>query len=457
MLFRLARRSVLQAPKRPAAPRASLASVGSSTSAFPLSANASGRFLQSADGAPFFIKGIAGWNIHTQISDSDQAFFLDDCVSKGVNAVMVMLLDHFYTAHVPTDFHGNAPFTSSGDFATPNAAYFTNFKRVLQMFLDRGMVMVLAPMYAGSEGTSPKQGWADEMRTNGSTKLRTFGQYVEGQFAAYPNIIYQHLGDNVADLADLAYAVAQGIGDVNPARLQSAHVNGGNSTQHATRDIFAPATYPLMNFNAVYTYPNNGAGYFMADTLLAQWSASPAIPVYKAEDHYLDDGIANAYWTRWQTYQAILSGACGNFTGINGVWYFDGHGNAGAPDTWQNQLNAAGWAHARRAWTLLTGYAWQASTPDTGNTFLTGGVSTGNSRAVARLANDGTWAMAYVPANRQITFDMSKFSKTVTASWIDPTNGAKTAIGSHANSGSQAYTPSGNNAAGDGDWVIVFE
>jgi hypothetical protein len=45
------------------------------------------------------------------------------------------------------------------------------------------------------------------------------------------------------------------------------------------------------------------------------------------------------------------------------------------------------------------------------------------------------------------------------ASWYDPTNGTFTPIpGSPlANSGTRDFTPSGNNSAGSGDWVLVLE
>jgi hypothetical protein len=45
----------------------------------------------------------------------------------------------------------------------------------------------------------------------------------------------------------------------------------------------------------------------------------------------------------------------------------------------------------------------------------------------------------------------------VTARWFDPSNAAFTAIGSFANTGTQTFTPPGNNGDGDGDWVLVLE
>jgi hypothetical protein len=77
--------------------------------------------------------------------------------------------------------------------------------------------------------------------------------------------------------------------------------------------------------------------------------------------------------------------------------------------------------------------------------------------ATAAATPDGTLVMAYMPNLRTFTVDMSKLSGQVTARWFDPTNDTFTGIGSFANSGTQDFTPPGNNNAGDGDWVLLLE
>jgi hypothetical protein len=48
------------------------------------------------------------------------------------------------------------------------------------------------------------------------------------------------------------------------------------------------------------------------------------------------------------------------------------------------------------------------------------------------------------------------FAAPVTARWLDPTNGSYTNIGAFSNSGTQNFSPSGKNAGGDPDWVLVL-
>jgi hypothetical protein len=67
--------------------------------------------------------------------------------------------------------------------------------------------------------------------------------------------------------------------------------------------------------------------------------------------------------------------------------------------------------------------------------------------------------MTYMPTRRTITVDMTKLSGPVTAKWYDPTNGAYTIVSGSpfANIGSLTFTPTGDNSAGNGDWVLVLE
>jgi hypothetical protein len=92
-------------------------------------------------------------------------------------------------------------------------------------------------------------------------------------------------------------------------------------------------------------------------------------------------------------------------------------------------------------------------------TFLTAGASSGASFASASLSTDGKLAIVYTPAVRALTFNMAKMTGTTTVRWYDPTSGAFTTVAGSpfGNTGSQSFTPPGNNSTGSPDWVLVFE
>lgn len=72
---------------------------------------------------------------------------------------------------------------------------------------------------------------------------------------------------------------------------------------------------------------------------------------------------------------------------------------------------------------------------------------------------DGRLAIAYMPSLRPLKIDLSQLAGPVTARWYDPSRGTFSEIkGSpFTNSGQPYFIPPGNNADGDGDWLLVLE
>jgi hypothetical protein len=65
--------------------------------------------------------------------------------------------------------------------------------------------------------------------------------------------------------------------------------------------------------------------------------------------------------------------------------------------------------------------------------------------------------VAYFPqGSRNALTAMSTFAVSVTARWLYPTNESYTNIETFSNTGLHNFSPSGNNAGGDPDWVLVL-
>jgi hypothetical protein len=121
-----------------------------------------------------------------------------------------------------------------------------------------------------------------------------------------------------------------------------------------------------------------------------------------------------------------------------------------------------------RAASFFKNRAWWKLVPDTSaaHSLVTAGYGTygastdgvtTTSYVQAAVASDGSWGCAYLPAAATVTVDCTKLSGTFTAKWYDPTNDSYSTIGTHANTGTQNYTLSGNNSAGDPDRVLLLE
>ncbi len=90
--------------------------------------------------------------------------------------------------------------------------------------------------------------------------------------------------------------------------------------------------------------------------------------------------------------------------------------------------------------------------------FATTGSPNDNDYVTAARTPDGKLVIAYIPSVRAITVDMTKLSGRIRARWFDPTKGTYTAVAGSPfpNTGRRQFKPSGTNADGAGDWVLVL-
>jgi len=107
----------------------------------------------------------------------------------------------------------------------------------------------------------------------------------------------------------------------------------------------------------------------------------------------------------------------------------------------------------RRA--VLESRPWWKLMPDVNNVVAVegrGALAT-NDYAVTALADDGSFALSYLPTKRSLTLDLTKLSgEHVVASWFNPRTGEASRIGEFTDKKRHAFEP-----PGDGDWVLVLD
>jgi len=414
--------------------------VGSTTgAAFPLHTEAGKRYLVDANGQPFLIHGDSPWDLIAQLTREQVDQYLEDRRQKRFNTVLVELMEHQYSSNPPNNVYGDPPFTTPGDFSTPNEAYFAHAEYVIAKAREKGMLVMLTPAYMGYNGGS--EGWYQEMVANGETKLRAYGQYLGNRFKAYDNILWVEGGDYNPPEKALLRAVANGIRDVKAADLQSFHGVRGTSAL-----AFLGTSEPWLTVNDIYTTEST-----VVDSAFTEYARS-TMPFFLVEARYEGESTGTEVVARAQGYQAVLSGASGHLYGNNPVWLF-GSG-------WQTALGAPGATTLQYLKALFDSLAWWTLVPDTAGTLVTSGVGNGTTRTAAARASTGEFALIYMPSSRTIAVSLGQLSgPNVRARWYDPTNGTYSAVtGSpFAASGSRTFAPTGNNSRGFSDWVLVLE
>src|SRR6185436_13336537 len=304
---------------------------------------------------------------------------------RGVNAILVNLIEHKFSAQAPRDVYGNPPFTTPGDFSTPSSTYFDRAVSIVRKAADRGIVVFLFPAYLGYNGGA--EGWYQDMANNGAAKLDAYGRYVGNRFVNLDNIVWVNAGDYNPPNKALTEAVADGIRAVDTRHLHTAHCTEGTSAM----DYGSNETW--LDLDNIYTYPTLGSRTPVYQRALAAYARAGWKPFFLMESVYENEWSASERQIRQESYEAVLSGGFGYFFGNSPIWSF-GSG-------WQTALNSQGSRDMARIMSLLAGRRWELLVPDaTGSFLVSGRGSTGSDHAVAARASDGSFGIVYVPTAR---------------------------------------------------------
>ena len=385
------------------------------------------------------------------LSPTDQQAYLSSRHAAGVNTIWVSLLCTPYSNICPNvnAYGGVAPFTTPNDLSTPNPAYFAKVDAMLNLAASYNMVVLLGPIETG--------GWLPILRSNGTTKDFNYGVYLGNRYKSFPNIIWLNGNDfqTWADPADdaVVQAVANGIKSVDTGHLQTVELNFDTSGS-----LDDPTWTDIIGMDSAYSYCPQYA------QVLKEYNRAN-MPVYFIEGVYENQtysgGYQGPYQLRNQEYWTQLSGSTGQLYGHADLF---GFGPGWQTTNWQTSPGITQFAFANA---LFAPRPWYNLVPDQTHSVVTAGygtfqdccLSANSDYVTAARTPDGKLVVAYMPTVRTITVDMSQLAGPVTARWYDPTNGAYIAISGSpfANTGSQQFTPAGNNSGGDGDWVLVLE
>jgi hypothetical protein len=399
----------------------------------PLKLGSDHRHLVDENGKPFLLQGDAAWSLISGLTKEDVDKYLDARRRQGFNAVIVNLIEHHFNG--PTNRYGEAPFTTPGDFSTPNEKYFAYADWVIREAADKGFQVLLAPIYLGYIGT--QEGWIKELTAAGPETARQWGRYVGKRYHDFDNVIWMIGGDRNPDKArELVDAVADGIRDVDDHRhLMTAHCHPENSA------VDQYGSDGWLDFNTTYTYG------IVHEKVMVDYLRTPPMPFVLIESTYENEHNASPVQIRRQAYWAVLGGATGQFMGNTPIWLF----NPG----WEAALNSAGANDMSRLGSLFNSRPWNALMPDEQHTVVVEGL--GEFRgldylAAARTA-DGSTVIAYLPSRRKFIVDLTKISgKAANAWWFNPRSGDATFAGQFPTVGKQEFTP-----AEEGDWVFVLD
>lgn len=397
---------------------------------YPLSISKDRRRLLDADGKPFLIQGDAAWSLVANLTYEDAVRYLDDRRAKGFNTVIVNLVEHLFSRNPPRDLAGREPFTTPGNVATPNDAYFNAAERILDACAERGFAVLLAPCYVGykrnREGFAPRiEGWNDEIVATGPKGCRAYGEYLGRRYRRFANIVWMIGGDwHPEDARAGLDAIADGIRSAGVKTLFTAHP----APEFSPIESFAGSRW--LDVNVTYSYG------CVHRWLIADWQRDPAWPFFLIESTYEGEHNASELQIRRQAYWSVLCGGNGHCMGNYPMWLFW--------DGWQQALDRPASMAMARWGGFFRSLPWSDLVPDIELRLVIAGLgeARGLDRVTAAKTADGRVGVAYLPARRPVEVDLSVLAGSrVAVTWFEPATGVRRSGGVLSAEGVVTFAP----------------
>lgn len=409
------------------------------------------RYLTDQKGRPFPVVGDSPWSLIAQLDESDIEWYLRDRQNKGFNSIIVNLIEHKFSTNPPRTRAGLAPFIKTGDFSTPNEAYFAFAHKMIQKAGEYGIVVWLAPAYLGYGGGD--EGFFREIKAGGRDKLRAYGRFVGNRFKDLPNIVWMLGGDYTPEKPDqwTVNDLATAIREVDPRHLMTAHHSPESSA------ITAFGEQEWLEVNNFYGYEKS-----LFRPMLAEYRREPARPFVLVETTYEGEHDSTPEQIRRQAYWAMLSGACGQFFGNNPIWHFDGPGLFPIKMSWRQALDDRGSRDMALLHSLFVSLPWYRLAPEDNHAVVVEGYGAGTDTVLTARTADGRLSVSYIPstdsASRALNVRLGAFAAPVSARWFNPADGRTSEVTNSpfANRDTHRFLSPGDNGSGANDWVLIL-
>ncbi|MBI3853546.1 MAG: DUF4038 domain-containing protein [Verrucomicrobia bacterium] len=343
----------------------------------PLQVSANRRYLEQADGTPFFWLGDTWWMglCHRLHWPDEFKQLTADRKAKGFN--LIQIVAGLYPDMPPFDPRGanEAGFPWQTNYSSIRPEYFDAADQRLQYLVEQGVT----PCIVGA--------WGYFIPWMGVEKAKQHWRYLVARYGALPVVWC------VAGEANLPYYLGKGfpyddrqqvkswtevaryLRGIDPFhRLITIHPTGIGrlSSRNAIDDL------SLLDIDMLQTpHGQREAVAPTVRTIRESYADKPVMPVINGEASYemLMDKIP-AQWPRAMFWVCMLNGAAGHTYGANGIWQCNRPGQPHGPSpngkkdgvgygkiTWEEAMNLAGSRQVSLGKKLLAQYPWHQFTP----------------------------------------------------------------------------------------------
>ncbi|MBQ8712921.1 MAG: glycoside hydrolase family 140 protein [Prevotella sp.] len=387
----------------------------------PLRVSDNQRFLQTADGQPFFWLGETAWLMPERLSREEVDYYLKTCHEAGYNVVQMQVLNDVPSFNV----YGTPSHDREGRLLISGSySYWDHVDYIVDAAARNDIYVGMVCVWGGVV----KSGKVNV------EQARTYGRFLGNRYKGRPNIVWIIGGDIQGDVRPEVWTtLATAIKAADAGHLMTFHPRGRyTSARWWSRadwidfHVFQSGhrRYGQRMNDKTYPIPDNTEedNWMYVDST---WAYKPVKPVLDDEPVYegIPKGLHDPSEPLWQAedvrryaYWSVFAGSCGHTYGNNAIMQFYREGLPPAyfnTKPWTVALHDPGFNQMKHLKWLMLSLPYFERVPD--QSIVVGRPGKGYDRLAATRGTD--YLLVYNYTSRDMTVDLRKISGTRKRVW----------------------------------------
>jgi hypothetical protein len=424
----------------------------------PVLVSLDGRFLQHADGTPFFWLADTAWNGALLSSAEDWSYYIQERTRQKFTAVQWVATQ--WRASPNGDSEGRLAFTGKEKIVI-NPAFFQRLDARVMALSQAGLLNAPVMLWAIGGGSNPDINPGCSLPEDQAILL---AKYMVARWRAYPVVwILAGDGDYRGSKAERWKHIGQAVFGDRPHAPVVMHPGG---MQWILDDFLNEKWLNICGYQSGHGDDDTTLRWLFAGPPAKEWKKEPARPFINLEPPY--EGHL-AYQSRQPISPLIVRRACywsllcaptaGVSYGGHGVWGWDDgskppidHPSTGVPLPWKKALNMPAAEQMSHLVKFFTDVDYWRLRPAPQMITSQPGQKEPRKYIAAARTEKGDLAVVYVPEDRMVEVRLSAIPPNVDASWFNPQTGERNPVVAVVNADSvQFATPA------EGDWLLLMK